>query len=254
MISAQVGVHARCAVIRNCEMDELHVIISGGFSLAYHDVLPEFERATGTAVSTLSGASQGTGPRTIKYQLEQGADIDVVILSREGLSELIGMGRIVDGSEAALATVPLAAAVREGSPKPDIGDVVSFKQALLDANLVVMPGSTSGLFVKNEIFPKLAIADKVSSRVMTRGTDSTALLAAGEADLAIGPLSELIEQPGIDIVGPIPADVQLVQVFTAAIVDTSQRRGQAGRLIEYLASERADTAIRRSGMARAVPA
>jgi molybdate transport system substrate-binding protein len=67
-------------------------------------------------------------------------------------------------------------------------------------------------------------------------------------------LSELVEQPGIDIVGPIPADVQLVQVFTAAIVDTSQRRGQARRLIEYLASERADTAIRRSGMARGVPA
>jgi molybdate transport system substrate-binding protein len=232
-------------------MDTLHVIISGGFSLAYHAVLPEFERATGIAVTNLSGASQGTGPRTIKYQLEHGADIDVVILSREGLSELMAMGRIVEGSEAALATVPLAAAVRAGSPKPDISNVASFKQALLDAQLVVMPGSTSGLFVKNEIFPQLAIADTVSSRVMTRGTDSTALLAAGEADLAIGPLSELVEQPGIDIVGPLPAEVQLVQIFTAAIVDTSQRTAQAKQLIEYLTSDRIDGAIRRSGMERA---
>jgi molybdate transport system substrate-binding protein len=235
-------------------MDKLHVIISGGFSLAYHEVLPEFERATGIAVTNLSGASQGTGPRTIKYQLEHGADIDVVILSKEGLSELIVMGRIIDGSAAALATVPLAAAVRAGSPKPDIGEVASFKQALLDARLVVMPGSTSGLFVKNEIFPMLAIADTVSSRVMTRGTDSTALLAAGEADLAIGPLSELVGQPGIDIVGSLPADVQLVQVFTAAIVDTSQRLEQARRLIEFLTSDRTDNAIRKSGMERAVPA
>jgi molybdate transport system substrate-binding protein len=232
-------------------MDQLHVIISGGFSLAYHDVAPEFERATGIAVTTLSGASQGTGPRTIKHQLEHGADIDVVIMSREGLSELIAIGRIVDGSDAALATVPLAAAVRKGRPRPDIGDVAAFRQALLDARLVVMPGSTSGLFVKNEIFPKLAIADKVSSKVMTRGTDSTALLAAGEADLAIGPLSELVEQPGIDIVGPLPAQVQLVQVFTAAIVDTSQRQGQAKRLIEFLTSDRADAAIGRAGMQRA---
>jgi molybdate transport system substrate-binding protein len=234
-------------------MDQLHVIISGGFSLAYHDVVPEFERAAGIAVTTLSGASQGTGPRTIKHQLEHGADIDVVIMSREGLSELIAIGRIVDGSDAALATVPLAAAVRKGRPRPDIGDVAAFRQALLDARLVVMPGSTSGLFVKNEIFPKLAIADKVSSKVMTRGTDSTALLAAGEADLAIGPLSELVEQPGIDIVGPLPAQVQLVQVFTAAIVDTSQRQGQARRLIEFLTSDRTDAAIRRAGMQRAHP-
>src|SRR5580698_1827066 len=66
----------------------LTVIISGGFSLAYHKVLPAFERATGIAVTTLSGASQGTGPKTIKYQLEAGAEVDVVIMSKEGLGEL----------------------------------------------------------------------------------------------------------------------------------------------------------------------
>ena len=83
-------------------MDELRVMISGGFSLAYHDVLPEFERTTGIAVTTLSGSSQGTGPKTIKYQLENGADVDVVILSKEGLDELVAMGRIADGSDAGL--------------------------------------------------------------------------------------------------------------------------------------------------------
>ena len=60
-------------------MNNLAVIISGGFSLAYHKVLPDFERLTGIAVTTLSGASQGTGPKTIKHQLEAGADVDVVI-------------------------------------------------------------------------------------------------------------------------------------------------------------------------------
>src|SRR6201986_4629828 len=104
-------------------MDNLTVIISGGFSPAYRSVLPEFERATGIAVTTLSGASQGTGPKTIKYQLEHGADIDVVILSKEGLEELTAKGRIVEGSEAGLATAPLGAAVRVGSSRPDISDV-----------------------------------------------------------------------------------------------------------------------------------
>src|SRR5579864_2325116 len=91
-------------------MDKLTVMISGGFSPAYREVLPEFERSTGIAVTTLSGASQGTGPKTIKSQLEQGAEVDVVILSKEGLSELMALGRIAAGSEAELASVPLGAA------------------------------------------------------------------------------------------------------------------------------------------------
>jgi len=229
-------------------MLKLSVMISGGFSLAYHDVLPEFEHSSGVAVVTLSGSSQGTGPKTIKWQLERGVDTDVVILSKEGLSELITADLIVIGSGVELAAVALGAAVRQGSPKPDISNVNAFKQALLDARLVAMPGSTSGLFVKNEVLPKLAIADKVSTKVMSRGTESTALLAAGEADLAIGPMSELHNQPGVEIVGPLPNEVQLVQVFTAAIVKNSRHPEDAKRLIQFLASDRTTAAIRRSLM------
>ena len=229
-------------------MDELNVIISGGFSLAYHNVLPDFERATGIDVTTLSGASQGIGPKTIKYQLEHRTDIDVVILSKEGLEELAAKGIIVDGSEAGLATTPLGAAVRLGSLKPDISDIDALKQPLLAARLVVMPGSTSGLFVKDELFPKLAIADKVSFKVVPRGTDSTAMLAGGEADLAIGPMSELVYQPGVDVLGPLPESVQLVQVFTAAIVNTSRHMDQARQLIAFLTSDLAEAAIKKSGM------
>ncbi len=61
-------------------MEKLTVMISGGFSLAYKQVLPEFERSTAIAVTTLSGASQGTGPKTIKSQLESGADVDMVLM------------------------------------------------------------------------------------------------------------------------------------------------------------------------------
>src|SRR6202046_5930052 len=84
-------------------MEKLTVMMSGGFSLAYRQVLPEFERNTGIAVTTLSGASQGTGPKTIKAQLEQGTEVDVVILSKEGLKELTAAGRSGSGSEVDLA-------------------------------------------------------------------------------------------------------------------------------------------------------
>ena len=229
-------------------MEKLTVMISGGFSLAYRQVLPEFERSTGISVTTLSGASQGTGPKTIKSQLEQGVDVDVVILSGEGLDELKASGRIAAGSEVKLAGVPLGAAIRQGSPKPDISSVDALKRALLGARLVALPGSTSGIFMKNEVFPRLGIADKVSSKLFARGIESTNALAAGEADLAIGPISEQVNQPGIEVIGPLPGEVQLVQMFTAAIVEKAQNKEQAKRLIEFLASDRTTAAIRNSGM------
>ena len=193
-------------------MEKLVVMISGGFSLAYKQVLPEFERNTGISVTTLSGASQGTGPKTIKSQIEAGTEVDVVILSGEGLDELKAAGRITAGSEVKLAGVALGAAVRQGSAKPDISTVDALKRALTGAHLVALPGSTSGIFMKDEVFPRIGIADKVSSKMFARGIEATNALAAGEADLAIGPISEQVNQPGVDVVGPLPQEVQLVQI------------------------------------------
>jgi len=229
-------------------MQTLTVIISGGFSLAYHKVLPAFERATGIAVATLSGASQGTGPKTIKHQLQAGADVDVVIMSKEGLGELVALGRIAAGSDVELATVPLGAAVQQGRPKPELGSVEAFKRAVLSARLVAIPASTSGIFLKDEVFPRLGIADKVTFRVMARGTESTALLAAGEADLALGPVSELVDQAGIEPIGALPDEIQLIQMFMVAIVNTSRHQEQARRLIEFLGSGKTAAAISNSGM------
>jgi molybdate transport system substrate-binding protein len=229
-------------------MGKLTVMISGGFSLAYNQLLPEFERSTGTTVTTLSGASQGTGPKTIKSQLEQGATVDAVILSKAGLDELIAAGLIAKGSEVELADVPLGAAVRQGAPKPDISSVDAFKKAVLNAHLVVMGASTSGIFMKDEVFPRLGIADKVSLKMVARGSDSTGMLAAGAADLVIGPVSELVHQPGVELVGMLPDDVQLIQPFAAAIVSTAHNTEQAKRLIEFLGSDRSTVAIKDSGM------
>lgn len=229
-------------------MEKLVVMISGGFSLAYHRVLPEFERRTGITVTTLSGASQGTGPKTIKFQLERGTDVDVVILSKEGLDELMAAGRIAGGSEVELASVPLGAAVRQGSPKPDISSVDALKRTLLGARLLALPGSTSGIFMRDDVLPRLGIADKVTSKLFARGVESTAAVAAGEADLAIGPVSEIVHQPGIELVGVLPDEVQLIQVFTASMVKTAHNPQAAKKLIEYLMSDQTAAAMKGAGM------
>jgi molybdate transport system substrate-binding protein len=227
---------------------QLKVIISGGFSTAYRQILPEFERTSGIRVTTLSGASQGKGPETIAAQLSRGVAVDVAILSREGLAELLAAGRIESGTDADLARVGIGAAVRAGARKPDISTVEAFKQALLSARTVAVPASTSGIYLTSELFPKLGVADQLDTKVMPRGSQSAALVAAGDASIVVQPISELLHVPGLDYVGPIPAELQLVQTFAAAVIRGSRELEAAKRLIAFLGSAPAAAAIRNNGM------
>jgi molybdate transport system substrate-binding protein len=128
-------------------MAALKVIISGGFSGPYEQLVPHFERGTGIKLATGSGSSQGKGPQTIAAQLARGVPADVVILSREGLTELIAAHRIAAGTDVDLARTPIGVAVRAGAPKPDVRSVDDFKQVVLKARMVAVPSSTSGIFL-----------------------------------------------------------------------------------------------------------
>jgi len=229
-------------------MTRLNILISGGFSSAYEQLLPEFQRTTGITVATGSGASQGTGPQTIAAQLARGVPADVVILSREGLHELIAANRVAAGTELDLAQVPLGVAVRAGTPKPDVGNVEAFKQLLLKANAVAVPGSTGGIWLMNNLLPRLGIAGKINATMAPRGTDATRMVAAGDVDLAVMPVSEILHAAGVDFAGSLASEIQFVQVFSAAVVAGSEETEASRRLIEFLASAGAADAIRKSGM------
>jgi molybdate transport system substrate-binding protein len=227
---------------------QLNVLMSGGFSGAYEQLLPEFERTSGIKVTTGSGASQGTGPQTIAAQLARGVPANVVILSREGLTELIAAKRIVAGTDVDLARVPLGVAVRAGTPKPDVSTIEAFKQVVLKAKTVAIPGSTSGIWLKTDLFPRLGIAEKVNAKVTPRGADATGMVAAGGADLAVMPVSEIVHAAGVDFAGSLAPEIQFVQTFSAAVVAGPGEIEGSKRLIEFLASARASEAIRKSGM------
>jgi molybdate transport system substrate-binding protein len=223
---------------------QLNVITSGGFAAAYREIVPAFESRSGITVTTMRGASQGSGPTTIPAQLRRGAAADVVIMSKEGLSELIAEGRIVPGSAVDLAQSPLGVAVHSGAPKPDIGTVEAFRQMVLRAKSINLV-STTGLYMTERLFPKLGIPADVSAKI--KGS-TVAEIASGEVEIAIRPVSELVNVPGIDFVGPIPREIQYDSVFTAAIVAGSKQTEAAKRLIAFLASEDARATIRKSGM------
>jgi molybdate transport system substrate-binding protein len=227
---------------------QLKVMISGGFSGPYEQLLPEFERTTGIKVTTGSGSSQGTGPQTIGAQLDRGVPADVVILSREGLNDLIAANRIAAGTDVDLARTPLGLAVRAGAPKPDVSTVEAFKKIVLKAKVVAVPSSTSGIFLTTDVFPRLGIADKINVKRTPRGASAAAMVATGEADIAVLPVSEILHAPGVDFAGTLAEEIQLNQVFSAAVVAGAKEVEAARRLIAFLASERASGTIRSGGM------
>jgi molybdate transport system substrate-binding protein len=229
-------------------MAQLEVIISGGFQGPYNQMLPGFEKQTGIKVITKSGASQGSGPKTIKAQLAAGVTADVVILSREGLAELIEQNRITPNSDVDLAEAPLGLAVPSGTAKPNISTVKNFTDALIKAKKIVVPGSTSGIYLVKDLFPRLGVSNDISVQVTERGSQATAILAAKEANMAIQPSSELVNIAGIDYVGPIPQELQLIQTFSAAIVSGSPNTEAAKKLIDYLSSKNAAEPIKNGGM------
>jgi molybdate transport system substrate-binding protein len=227
---------------------QVKVLMSGGFGGAYERLLPEFERSSGIKVTTGSGASQGSGPQTIAAQLARGVAADVVIMSREGLSELVAANRIAQGTDVDLARVPLGVAVRAGAAKPDVSTVEAFKRTVTRAKTIAMPGSTSGIWLKTELFPRLGIADALELKMTPRGSEAAALVAAGQAALGVLPVSEIKAAPGVDLGGILPSEIQLLQVFCAAIVAGAKETEGARRLIDYLASPASADAIRSSGM------
>ena len=115
---------------------QVRVLISGGFSAPYQELLLQFEKSTGIPVATTRGASQGDGdgPTTIDAELRSGQPAYVVIMSREGLAELLAKGRIVIGLDVDLASVPLGVGVRAGTPRPDISTVNASNKPCFEGN------------------------------------------------------------------------------------------------------------------------
>ena len=224
---------------------QLQVIISGGFSAAYGELLPQFEESSGIAVSTSRGGSVGSSPNTIPNQIRRGVPADVVILAREGLEEIIAAGRIVPGTDIDLARSMIGMVVRAGAPKPDISTLAALRQTFLNATSVAVSTSTSGRYITSELFPRLGIADEMASKTITSGASA---VGRGEAEIGLQQVSEVLPIPNTDFVGTIPEEVQYVTIFSAAIVEGSAAAEGARRLIDFLSSERASEAIVRSGM------
>jgi len=229
--------------------DGITVMSSGAMSAALRELMPAFERASGSTLTIVSGGSVAGAADSIPDRLQRGERADVVIMAAAGIDDLAKAGHLVAGSRVDLARSSIGLAVRAGAPKPDIGSVDALRRALLAAKSVAYSASVSGLYISTELFQRLGIAAEMRSKSRkVDGEPVGAVVARGEAELGFQQISELRPVPGVEVVGPLPADVQRVTVFSAAAGARSANPAGGRALITFLSSPAAAAAIAKSGM------
>ncbi|MBV9078255.1 MAG: substrate-binding domain-containing protein [Methylobacteriaceae bacterium] len=229
--------------------DELRVVTSGGLAAAFASLAPDFERRTGHRVIVERGPSMGTTPNAVPQRLARGEPIDVVIMVGYALGDLATAGKLVPGSRVDLARSLIGAAVRQGAPHADVSTVDGLKAALLAARSVAYSDSASGVYIEKELFKRLGIEERMAGKARRVPAEPVGeVVARGDAELGFQQISELKPVHGLELLGPIPDEVQSVTIFSAGIVATSRHPAASRELIDFLASPAATTAIGESGM------
>jgi molybdate transport system substrate-binding protein len=196
---------------------ELKVYSTIGVQAALEQLTPRIEQASGATIAV----TWGTAAMLVK-RIEGGETADVLVLSREGIDTLAKDGKIDAGSAVTFANSGIAVAVKAGAPKPDISTPETFKHTLLAAKAVAYSdpaaGGASGVYFA-KLLERMGIADamKAKTRHPPAGGNSGNLLLTGEAELAVQQKPELMSVSGTDIVGLLPAELNLLTVYAAAI-------------------------------------
>ncbi|MGA2960973.1 MAG: substrate-binding domain-containing protein [Candidatus Korobacteraceae bacterium] len=228
---------------------EVKVMFSGGFSAALQELGPEFERTTGNKIVLISGPSMGSTPQAIPNRIQRGEPVDVVIMVGYALDDLIKQGKVISGSRVDLAQSGVGVAVRAGTPKPDISSADALKRTLLRAKSIAYSDSASGAYVSTELYQRLGIADQVNGKSRKIPAEPVGkVVARGEAEIGFQQISELLPVSGIELVGPLPPEVQKFTVFSAGVATGAKEAEAAKAFIRFLASPAAAPVITKTGM------
>lgn len=182
-------------------------------------------------------------------RVQAGEAFDVVFLAADVIDQLIAAGHLLPGSRVDLVHSGVAVAVRAGAPHPDIGSEDALRRAVLAAPGVGYSTGPSGVALCR-LFERWGVADQVMPRAVQArpGVPVAALLAEGKATLGFQQLAEMIGEPGIDVLGPLPPEIQITTTFSAGVTRGSPKAETVRKLLEFLASPEAAPAKRRQGM------
>jgi molybdate transport system substrate-binding protein len=213
---------------------EVTLIAPGGIRAPIEQLIPGFESKTGYKVKATFGSGNGT-----KQQVTRGEAFDVPVV-QVPYDEVIASGNIVASSETPLANVSVGVAVRKGAPKPDISTAEAVKQMLLKAKSISYPDAAAGAAAGvsfNQTLKKLGIADQIQPKIKLAqgGAGAMDLVAKGEVEIGLTFLSEM-EDPGIDVVGPLPREISTPTILVGFVSSHAKDPVAAKALLAYLAS------------------
>ena len=226
---------------------DVKVLTAGAFKQVVLALVPDFERQTGNKVAVDNDTAGG-----LQKRIESGEAFDVAIITPTIVDGLAASGKIVPNSRVNLATVSIGVVVKEGAPKPDIGTVEAFKNALLSAKSVAYidpaSGGSSGIYV-DKLLERLGIADQVRPKAkLKKGGYVADLIVSGEAELGVHQISEIVPVKGAVLVGPLPKEIQNTTTYTAGLSAAAQNKDAAQALIKTFSGPAAASVFKAKGM------
>jgi molybdate transport system substrate-binding protein len=210
------------------------------------EVGPQFERETGHHLNV----TEIYGPEFLK-RMRGGEpfDADVLILRPDFIDALIRDGKLVAETRTDLVQTGIGVEVRAGAPRPDITSVEGFKKALLEAKSIAYLKNGLESSHVEQLLDRLGIAEAVKPKVTRPESDTVSILAAkGEVELGIAITTQIVTTPGVELVGPLPAELQSYYVFPGAVSATSKAPDAAMSLLKFLKEPAAIRVIRSQGM------
>jgi molybdate transport system substrate-binding protein len=226
-------------------MSEIKVLSSIATREAYLELVPQFEKASGHKVTT---AWSGT-TAIMKTMADGNEQHDLVIISSTEMEELIKQAKIVAGSRADLSKSGIGIAVRAGAKRPDVSTPDALKKALLAAKTVGYTSGPSGVYMAG-LVERMGIAAEVKAKfrsVPSGGTIGT-IVASGDCEIGFQQVSELVHIPGVDYIGPLPAEVQRVTVFSIGLQTGAPNPGPAKALVAFLTTPAAVAVMQKHGL------
>jgi molybdate transport system substrate-binding protein len=223
---------------------EMTVLASGAVQEIVAELLPQFEQSSGHQAKV-----SWSGTANIKKRIDAGETYDLVIVGAPEIDAFIMDGKVKPGTRVDLVRSGVGVAVRKGSPKPDLSSAAALKHSLLAAQSVAYSTGPSGVYVQ-KMFEKLGIADqmKSKSKVTASGTRVGDYLGRGEAEIGFQQIAELIHEPGIDYVGPLPPEVQNITLFSSGIHTGAKQPDAAKAFQAFLVSAKNIPVIKKNGM------
>jgi molybdate transport system substrate-binding protein len=223
---------------------EIRVLSTNGLKAVVEELGPQFERATQHKLAVRFAPAA-----ELKGQIEKGAAFDLAILTAAGIDDLTRQGKLAAPTRADVAKSGAGVAIRKGAPKPDLSTADAFKRSLLAAGSVAYVGTGATAANMRKIFERLGIAAemKAKTRVLS-GISAPDAVAKGEAELGFTQISEILPVAGAELAGPLPPEVQIHTIFSAAVGVRAGQAAAAQSFLRFLTAPAAGSVVRAKGM------